>query len=257
MKEIITINDLKIIIDCDGKKGVKWIMSEIAPKENADYIIWDIEEAMKQAYLEDLQRDRIAGRSFDEKYNVIRDENGNMTEQKMVSSETSNKKKGNFAEMAVDVEMSKNGWVRMSKDDYGFEKAKSINEYREKSTNGDLNSDSVTSFEDKGHLGIDGVYMRYDNNTQKTEYCIVESKYGTSQLSKTKNGTKQMSVKWIYGELEERTSAKGKPGRLEKVVGIKKAKEIRAAADEGNVLYMLARVDKDREGNPVVEFSKI
>ena len=53
----------------------------------------------------------------------------------------------------------------------------------------------VTSLEDKGHQGIDGVYEK------DGKYVIVDAKYGTARLGETKHG-RQMSEEWIIERLE-------------------------------------------------------
>ncbi|WP_260448716.1 hypothetical protein [Listeria booriae] len=100
-----------------------------------------------------------------------------------------NKRKGNYGEMKMDV-------------------------YFESTTYKRISSDRVTGLNDKIVKGIDGVY---ENSSPPPKYVIAEAKYGTSQLDKTKDG-KQMSDTWTNG---------GKTGvRLEKSVGIDKADDI-------------------------------
>ena len=53
----------------------------------------------------------------------------------------------------------------------------------------------VTSLDDKGHQGIDGVYEK------DGKYVIVDAKYGTARLGETKHG-RQMSEEWIIERLE-------------------------------------------------------
>ncbi|KGL39573.1 hypothetical protein BMT55_06765 [Listeria newyorkensis] len=100
-----------------------------------------------------------------------------------------NKRKGNYGEMKMDV-------------------------YFESTTYKRISGDRVTGLNDKIVKGIDGVY---ENSSPPPKYVIAEAKYGTSQLRKTKDG-KQMSDSWTNG---------GKTGvRLEKSVGIDKADDI-------------------------------
>lgn len=70
----------------------------------------------------------------------------------------------------------------------------------------------VTSLEDKGHQGIDGVYEK------DGKYVIVDAKYGTAQLGETQDG-RQMSSEWI-------------DRRLDDAVGKEKADEIRDAYED-------------------------
>ncbi len=72
-----------------------------------------------------------------------------------------------------------------------------------------LHSPRVTSLEDKGHHGIDGVYEK------DGKYVIVDAKYGQARLGDSQDGT-QMSQEWINK-------------RLDDAVGKEKADEIREA----------------------------
>ncbi|MGW8749863.1 T7SS effector LXG polymorphic toxin [Bacillus wiedmannii] len=90
-----------------------------------------------------------------------------------------NKQKGNYGEMKMDVHFESKGFDRIS-------------------------NDRVTSLDDKIVKGIDGVYY---NQGPPPKYIIGEAKYSGSKLSKTKDG-RQMSDTWIEGK-----------NRLEKVVG--------------------------------------
>lgn len=58
----------------------------------------------------------------------------------------------------------------------------------------------VTGLDDAIHQGIDGVYYNPNGNPQ---YIIAEAKYGTSQLSTLKDGTRQMEEKWIEARLQK------------------------------------------------------
>jgi hypothetical protein len=120
-----------------------------------------------------------------------------------------NKQKGNYGEMKTDLDMLDKGYVRISKE-------------------------GITSLDDKGHQGIDGVY---ENPDGKPQYLIADSKYGSSQLSETKDG-KQMSDEWI-------------DKRLDEAVGKEKADEIRMEQIENpdNVDKSVAHIDSD--GNVV------
>ncbi len=90
-----------------------------------------------------------------------------------------NKQKGNYGEMKMDVHFESKGFDRIS-------------------------NDRVTSLDDKIVKGIDGVYY---NQGPPPKYIIGEAKYSGSKLSKTKDG-RQMSDTWIEGK-----------NRLEKAVG--------------------------------------
>lgn len=92
-----------------------------------------------------------------------------------------NQQKGNYAEMKMD----------QYYDSIGFER---------------ISQDRVTGLNDAGHQGLDGVYQNKGTN----EYIVGEAKYNTSKLSTLKDGTKQMSKKWIGGK------------RLEEAVGTEK-----------------------------------
>ena len=72
-----------------------------------------------------------------------------------------------------------------------------------------LHSPRVTSLEDKGHHGIDGVYEK------DGKYIIADAKYGQARLGDSQDGT-QMSQEWINK-------------RLDDAVGKEKADEIREA----------------------------
>ena len=125
--------------------------------------------------------------------------------------------KGNYGEMKTDIEMEEQGWERIS-------------------------TDTVTSIEEKGHQGIDGVYERVNPETGEKEYCVVESKYGTSELNEHTSDGKQMSENWI-------------DKRLDDAVGKEKADEIRESKilDPDSVSNYISRIDKD--GN--VELTKL
>ena len=59
----------------------------------------------------------------------------------------------------------------------------------------------------KGEQGIDGVYKKtihHNDGSKSVEYVIIETKYGTSQLQTLKDGTRQMSDKWVRDRLKEK-----------------------------------------------------
>lgn len=70
----------------------------------------------------------------------------------------------------------------------------------------------VTSLDDKGHQGIDGIYEK------DGKFVIADAKFGTATLSDTLDG-KQMSKPWI-------------DRRLDEAIGKKKADEIRDAYED-------------------------
>ena len=98
--------------------------------------------------------------------------------------------------------------------------------------------DRVTSLDDPGHHGIDGVYEKQNEDGSK-EYIIADAKYDSSKLGTTTDG-KQLSDTWIYA-------------RLDDAVGKEKADEIRDAYEDNpdsvqRVVYHYAPT-KDAEGN--------
>ena len=86
-----------------------------------------------------------------------------------------------------------------------------------------------TKLNDTIKKGIDGIY---ENATPPPSFIIDEAKYGTSGLSKLKDGTKQMSDDWITGA-----------DRLADQVGPEKAREIIEALDAGDVDRVLSKID--------------
>ncbi len=76
--------------------------------------------------------------------------------------------------------------------------------------------------------GIDGIYYKRGG---KPPYVIVEAKYGSSNLKRTRDGNKQMSDNWIDAPI----GGSGKD-RLERAVGSKAvADRIRTQSKKGNV----------------------
>ncbi|MGN6529421.1 MAG: hypothetical protein ACTHL8_23760 [Burkholderiaceae bacterium] len=90
-----------------------------------------------------------------------------------------------------------------------------------------MNGDLVQVGDKPLGQGIDGVWK---NGSPPPEYVITESKYGTSQLSTLKDGTKQMSDKWVSD-------------RLDNAVGEEAADDIRYASSRGQVEKWLLQVD--------------
>ena len=63
-----------------------------------------------------------------------------------------------------------------------------------------LNGGTVKVGDPPPGAGIDGVWR---NTAPPPEYVITESKYGSSTLSTLKDGTKQMSDKWVSDRLDD------------------------------------------------------
>jgi len=106
-----------------------------------------------------------------------------------------NIQKGNYGEMKMDVYFAKRGYKRIS-------------------------LDRVTSIDAPTHHGIDGVYY---NPEGKPPYVIAEAKFsstGIPRLSKLRDGTRQMSEKWITKQSKRGLS------RLDQAVGKEKALDI-------------------------------
>lgn len=81
-----------------------------------------------------------------------------------------------------------------------------------------IHENRVTSLDDKTKKGIDGVYEKTMPDGTK-RYVIGEAKVNHSDLSTLKDGTKQMSDKWV-------------DDRLDDAVGKEKADEIRDAYED-------------------------
>lgn len=93
----------------------------------------------------------------------------------------------------------------------------------------------VTSLDDSGHQGIDGVYEKTNEDGSK-EYIIADAKYDQATLSTTVDGTKQMSDKWI-------------DQRLDASVGKEKADEIRMSDNvTKEVFHMKPDSENQSEG---------
>lgn len=101
-----------------------------------------------------------------------------------------------------------------------------------------LNKNRVTSLDDSGHQGIDGVYERTKEDGSK-EYVIADAKYNTAKQDETNDG-KQLSANWI-------------DKRLDNAVGKEKADEIRDAYedDPDSVKSEIYHIDPnpDEDGN--------
>lgn len=92
-----------------------------------------------------------------------------------------------------------------------------------------LNGDIVQVGDAPLGQGIDGVWK---NTSPPPEYVVTESKYGSSTLSTLKDGTKQMSDKWVND-------------RLDASVGREMADDIRDADSRGQVEKWLLNVDSN------------
>ena len=86
-----------------------------------------------------------------------------------------------------------------------------------------LHSPRVTSLDDKGHQGIDGVYQKGDH------YVVSDAKFDQAQQKETQDG-RQMSDTWI-------------DRRLDESVGKEKAEEIRDAEEDGRVSHEIYHYD--------------
>ncbi len=93
---------------------------------------------------------------------------------------------------------------------------------------------------DKGHQGIDGIYK---NRTPPPDYIIDEAKYGSSRLSKLKDGTKQMNDDWITGgkRLEKQFEDLDLPDKEKRRI----INEIKQGLDDGSVKKVLSKVSED------------
>lgn len=125
------------------------------------------------------------------------------------------KQKGNFGEMLCDQVCRRIGYERIS-------------------------NDIVTSLEDKGHEGIDGVYYNPDGHPP---YIIADAKYNTAQLADTKDG-KQMSMAWINA-------------RLDAAVGKERADDIRTAMLDDDVGCYVMRIGVGDNVNAPVIFERL
>lgn len=92
------------------------------------------------------------------------------------------------------------------------------------------------TLDEKGHQGIDAIYKNKGGN-KDYDYIIVESKYNTAKLGKTKDGL-QMSDDWIVG-------SKSGIDRIYKAVDDPKlATDIKRALKKDRVARVLSKVDK-------------
>ena len=99
-----------------------------------------------------------------------------------------------------------------------------------------IHNPRITSLDDSGHQGIDGVYEKTNEDGSK-EYIIADAKYDQATLSTTVDGTKQMSDKWI-------------DQRLDASVGKEKADEIRMSDNVSKeVFHMKPDSENQSEGS--------
>ena len=125
-------------------------------------------------------------------------------------------KKGNYGEMKTDQDLRNRGYKKISKE-------------------------VVTSVDDPGHKGIDGVYYNPDG---RPPYIIADAKYNTAQLDKEGTAGPQMSQSWIDANLDD-------------AVGKGRADEIRLAMLEGDVGCYVAHVAKGGDLNAPVTYDQV
>ncbi|MGB3465891.1 MAG: hypothetical protein WBA74_11500, partial [Cyclobacteriaceae bacterium] len=105
-----------------------------------------------------LKKHKLRDKIFDKQREITED-------YRHIIADESTARKGNFGEMATDVEMIEKGYKPLH--------------------------NRVENIDELTHLGIDGVFEK------DGVYYIVESKYGSSTLSTLPNGVRQMSDEWI------------------------------------------------------------
>ncbi len=129
---------------------------------------------------------------------------------------TTDREKGNFGEMKTDQEMRKKGYERIS-------------------------GGAVTSLDEPGHQGLDGVYC---NPNGKPPILIADAKYNTAQLHKNTADGPQLSWNWT-------------DKRLDADIGKEKADEIRLAKLSGEVVCVVVRVAKDDNPEAPVTYDAV
>lgn len=129
---------------------------------------------------------------------------------------TTDREKGNFGEMKTDQEMRKKGYERIS-------------------------GGAVTSLDEPGHQGLDGVYH---NPNGKPPILIADAKYNTAQLHKNTADGPQLSWNWT-------------DKRLDADIGKEKADEIRLAKLSGEVVCVVVRVAKDDNPEAPVTYDAV
>ena len=129
---------------------------------------------------------------------------------------TTDREKGNFGEMKTDQEMRKKGYERIS-------------------------GGAVTSLDEPGHQGLDGVYC---NPNGKPPILIADAKYNTAQLQKNTADGPQLSWNWT-------------DKRLDADIGKEKADEIRLAKLSGEVVCVVVRVAKDDNPEAPVTYDAV
>ncbi len=144
------------------------------------------------------------------------------TDQVLDVANATNKQKGNFGEIKAAANLSKNKKLKSA----GYDLTR-------------IGDKAPTGFNNTIKKGIDGLY---ENATPPPQFVIDEAKYGTSKLSKTVDGNKQMSDGWI-----EANDYK----RLTDQVDEDKAREIIRAMENGEVEKILSNIDES--GNVVTK----
>ena len=129
---------------------------------------------------------------------------------------TTDREKGNFGEMKTDQEMRKKGYERIS-------------------------GGAVTSLDEPGHQGLDGVYC---NPNGKPPILIADAKYNTAQLHKNTADGPQLSWNWT-------------DKRLDADIGKEKADEIRLAKLSGEVVCVVVRGAKDDNPEAPVTYDAV
>ncbi|OFD36326.1 hypothetical protein BWGOE2_54670 [Bacillus mycoides] len=150
-----------------------------------------------------------------------------------------NKQKGNFGEIKSGDNLLNNQSIK----DAGYDLKV-------------IGRDLPSTINDKIVKGIDGLYEN-TNADSKIKYVIDESKFGSSQLGKTKDGP-QMSDNWLTG------SETGKSRILKAVNGDEElAEKITNALEDGEVERVLSKIDSsgnvktyriDADGNNIGEW---
>ena len=160
---------------------------------NTGEIRYDLQDAYAISYYEQFGDQNGVFRLVVKEVNPVANESSGNQEQikevakakKGIASDT-NKHKGNFGEMSTDIDVEKKGPI-----DPGTNKPKVP-----KVSTTRVGDNRVTGINDGIRQGIDGIFKC---NPPPPAFLVVESKFGSSQLSTTKGGIKQMSNPWIHG----------------------------------------------------------
>ncbi len=144
-------------------------------------------------------------------------------------SSASSKQKGNYGEYKSDDNLSNNDILKEK--GYDLES---------------IGKDAPEGPNDKIQKGIDGLYKNNDSKSD-IKYVIDESKFGTSQLSKTKGDVKQMSESWLFGEGENPEDSRIYKALIDGGMSEEEAAttflNIQDAYDNGQVECVLSKVD--------------